>query len=385
MSRLSLYSQRDGVTTVMVVVLCALLFAVISCSSDDGPVGTGGGTLPNEEGIPPIPVLSSPNDDPPERSTTLSLAKPAYTYMPQIVRGKAVWRVAGYAEYEDAPFWVNCTGDARDLYNWDGSVTTEIWNDAIPDATGCFDGCGISLPHCPASWQVKFYSWPTEQRFAFVWDGQAVSNPEMVWEVWSETLCRVTNPCRSKVRVFSAYVAEGKPLEKVPHLRRDRFWVAKEWESGAVVHRITGDNETRMKTQYTTGCDNTQTESFAYTLGASFGADYNGLSGTIEASITKTFTTSITVSEQTMTSVEKILRGDAGMITCHIMWVLVERYTFVDENGDRLADPNYVFTQGFQDPVTDTWHDFEITGTQEHVAKYVFDDTGALLEVSIVE
>ena len=369
--------QRDLLTTIMVACLCALLIAFIGCS-DDNPVkpNPNPNPLPSDgEDLPTVPTLSSPTDDPPMRSESVTRVREAFDYAPQIRTAYADWHVRGHGIYEEWPTWINCTGKWRDLF---GTASEPIrkWNHELPPFYGTLGACATVTPYYLDGYTVKIDEWPKDKRIVFIADGvkNVASNP-VQWEEHDDNICTVEAPwgCISKIHIRIEYNATGPAIEKQPYLLRERFWEIKAWESGALVHRIDGDSETSMKTEYATGCDKTQTESFAWTLGATVGAEYKGLSAQIEGSITKSFGTSVMVSERTTTSVEKHLKGVAGKTTCHVMWVLVERYTFVHKNGDRFDDPNYVFHKGIYDDLADSYYDFEIRGTQEQVSKYIFD------------
>ena len=380
MQAISRPERQSRKTIVFALCLSALLIFIYYACSDNGNPTAPTNHLPDDEGLPSVPVLTSPDAELPARSETRSIAKPAFDFAPRISRALADWYVRGYGIYEEWPTWIDCSGDWRDLCGGDGGGTTvEGWNHELPSAHGCFDACGLVRPFCPDSWDVKFDEFPNEARIVFWSDGVADPTPNPVkWTTNSPSICKDYDPifgCVSKVIIRSEYTVTGKAIEKKPYIRRDRFWVPKTWESGSIVYQMSGDNEVWQKSQYTTGSSLTQTESFAWSLGASVGAEYKGLKAQIEGSITKTFEESITVSEEMTVSVDKHLKGDAGKVTCHVLWVLVERFTFVDKNGDRFSDLNYVFHAGFPDGVVqDLYYDFEMQGTREHLAKYVFDE-----------
>lgn len=380
---------RRRVAITLVVCVSTLVLALASCGGDDGTVAPKTGSIPPPDpDLPQVPTLASPNDDPVMRSESVAHTRGARDYAPLIVSAMADWHVRGYLEYEESPFWINCNGGWRDLYGSEGGKAA-AWSDEIPAAEGCLTGCLLYLPMCGV-WPASVTEWPADARPTFIRDGDRIPPPYLLtWKDRLDERCRLreipSGKCLKKYWLWREINAEVKDIEKQPYIRRTRFWAVQKWESGATVQRIDGDNEVQMTTTYTTGCENTQTESFAYTLGGSVGGTLEVLSATIEASMTKTFETSVTVSNQQQTSVTKILKGDAGKITCHVMWVLIERYTFVDDEGNRFGDPNYVFHEGFTDPFTDEVYDFEIQGKQEHLAKYIFDHDGALLEMVLVE
>jgi Insecticidal Crystal Toxin, P42 len=200
--------------------------------------------------------------------------------------------------------------------------------------------------------------------------------PNMVeWDGAERSICResIFGACISYVHVQLHYEGTGPAVEKRPYLHRERFWVATPWESGAFVERTTGNETITLTSTYTAGCAKTETESFAWSLGASLGLEYSGLKASVEGSITKTFETSFTVTEQEERSISKTLQGEANMRTCFVLWVLVEQYSFVDQNGNPMTDPNYEFDPGFYDEGGDAYYSFQSCGSQYEIGKYIFD------------
>jgi len=381
-------TRHDLLTIALVMCICALFAFVISCGKDDGVGPTSIPPVDEGDDLPPVPTLSGPNDDPPMRSELVYKTRKAIDYAPRVSTALVDWWIRGYGIYEEWPTWIDCSGGWRNLCGTQ-AAPDHLWNNEIPSATGCFGACGLVSNYCPDSWVVKFDEWPDDARITFITDGVTDTSPDAIkWLRNSSSICKASLPligCSSKVIIRSEYNVKGGPLDDTPFLRRERFWVAKPFNNNVYVHRITGDNEVTEEWQYMTGSEETHTESFAWTVGASIGATFKGLSAQIEGSVTKTFEESVTVSESATTTTTRLLKGDAGKVTCHILWTLVERYRFVHKNGDAFTDPNYVLHPGYYDATADTYFDFEIQGKMEHLAKYVFDDTGRLLEVSIVE
>jgi hypothetical protein len=367
------------------------MFLVGGCSGDDNPTTPADKEPPPSDQLPAIPVMTDPDAEPPVRSEAISLIKPARDYAPMIKAALTDLRIWSRGRYEEWPTWIDCWGI------WQSEYTGTAWtNGGIPPITGCINACGLILPFCSYDWgyppegfDANLTRWPrNHERFVFFRDGARVSPEQVVFTADETFYCKKVQlpslDCISKVYVQFRYFAEPQPLAGEPYLRRDRLWVAQKWESGALVHQIAGENETRMKTLWMSGCEKTQIETFAWSVGAEVGATVEALSAAISASISKTFSTEVTVSEATETSVEKVLVGKAGKLTCHMYWALVDRYSFVNADGTRFEAPNYVFDEGCHDPALDTYYDFEIVGViAERVVTYEFDiTTGAFLGVT---
>jgi hypothetical protein len=118
----------------------------------------------------------------------------------------------------------------------------------------------------------------------------------------------------------------------------------------------------------------------AYTLGAAIGAAGEVLSAAVSASLTKTFSTTVTVSESETQSFSRMLEGSAGKRTCFVLWVLYEQYSFANADGTPFTDPNYVFDPGTQDPGSSRYYDLQIAGGQAEATAYVFDMASGKLE-----
>ena len=356
--------------------LCGMLVLLFSCGDDDPVTPGGGGTPPPSNDIPAVPTMTDPDQDPPVRSNTLSVIRKSEDFAPVIAKAFCAWDITGRGRYETlSGGWVDCFGDWMDVY------TGTAWSDgsdAIPSFTGCFDACGLVTDYCPQGYALTIDDWPADTRFVFLKDNVKDPMPNMVeWDGPENSICRevLFGACISKVHVMLHYEATGLSIAGTPYMRRDRFWVATPWEGGAIVARTTGDEAITVSSSYTAGCSETETKSFAWSLGASVGLDYKGVKAEVEGSITKTFGTAFTVMEQTTQTLSKTLQGEANKRTCFVLWVLVEQYTFVDKNGNAFTDPNYEFDPGFYDEGGDKYYAFQSCGTQYEIGKYIFNLT----------
>ena len=370
---------------ILLNIMCGLVAMSFSCGGDD-TVAPSGKEPPQNTGIPAVPTMTDPDKDPLARSNSISVIRKVSDYAPVIDRALCSWVVTGQGRYETlSGAWIDCYGDWMTLY------TGTAWSDgseALPAFHGCFDACGLVKNYCPSSWELAIDEWPSTTRFVFMKDGVKDPMPNTVaWKKPEQTICREDTwlGCISYVHVTVAYNGTGQPIQKAPYIRRDRFWVATPWEGGALVARTTGDATITVGSIYTSGCSRTETESFAWTLGATVGGEYEGLKAEINGSITKTFETAFTVSEQEEKSISKTLQGEPNKRTCFVLWVLVEQYSFVDKDGKPFTDPNYEFDPGFYDAGGDKYYAFQTCGTQYEIGKYVFDlTTNELVSMEVI-
>ena len=59
--------------------------------------------------------------------------------------------------------------------------------------------------------------------------------------------------------------------------------------------------------------------------------------------LSQTFSTSVELSEDRSESFSRTVRGSPGKQTRFMVWILTERYTFTDEDGNSFTDPAYEF------------------------------------------
>jgi hypothetical protein len=269
-------------------------------------------------------------------------------------------------------------------------------HDGFENYTGCFNACAAVSKYCSGAhewpsggWKLTLDSWPVDKRLVLVEDGVLVEKPASVsWQTGETTMCKNTrwnplgpDPCSSKVHLKFEYKADApNAITQWPYVRRDRVWVAVPWssEEGLVVSTTKSDRW--ITTTRTTGSSETQIESFSWSLGGSVTATLKACSATIEASISKTFSRQVTVSESKEESISEHLVATPGKLTKYMLWVLVDRYSFVHEDGTLFTDECYEFNPGLYDPTLDSYYQFEIKGKESRVKDYVFDqETGELL------
>jgi hypothetical protein len=350
----------------------AVLF-IAGCGGDDDP--TAPVVVPSgDEDIPEIPKLSGPLADPPIRSESAIALKPATDYYPDIstLNGHVLVKAQGrYGSTSGA--WINCYGD------WNNSVfDADGWTNDLPQVGSArLDACGLLSAYTYKNFSVSVENLPFEKRVGLLSEGQIVSEPGMIsWTTgWGWEVCRerLFGACTSKVWRKMKYEVTGQELEAPPYIRRERFWQATPWESGNLVEGLNGTGSIQGTTSYTSGSSVAETESMALTIGSEVGGEFEGFSAKVSTSLTTTFSTTVTVSRSATTSFTRTLEGVEGKRTRFVLWVLRERYSFANEDGTPFTDPNYVVDKGIQDPVTEQFYLFEISGGQAEATKYIFN------------
>jgi hypothetical protein len=158
-------------------------------------------------------------------------------------------------------------------------------------------------------------------RILLVKDGYVIEPPE--GESGVETQPQVLT-----TRVDCRLAWQTRPIETRPHLRRDRFWVRKQLEGGAGNFLLLiGDTQGEISTTYTSGSSTTETEKFGRSVTATAGLNLGALSLGVSATISQSFSTSVTVSEETSETFTKTVFGEDGKTVHFQVWELVEYYT----------------------------------------------------------
>jgi hypothetical protein len=179
------------------------------------------------------------------------------------------------------------------------------------------------------------------------------------------------------------YGLKGKPLANVPYIARERFWQATPWKSGRIVEGIEGLGGGSIQgiSTFTAGSSVSETESIAATITSEVGGEFEGISSKVSTSLTVTFSTTYTVSRSYSETFVETLNGVAGKRNLFVLWVLMERFSFVNADGTPFSDPNYEFPEMRKDPVSGKPYMFEIAGSRAEAVLYCFDpESGKLLE-----
>jgi len=356
----------------IIIATCFIFLVLAGCGGDDDPVAPI--VIPATDDVPEIPSLSSAYVDPPIRSESLIVLKQAPDYVPVVIAMNGNVLVKAQGKFATTSgLWIPCYG------NWNNSVFNGTgWINALDDVSSATLGaCGLLSSYTYRNFSISVSALPAGKRTDLLKDNQLVAAPAMIswttgygWQVCRESFL---GSCTSKVWRRMKYEVSGQELVAAPFLRRERFWVAVPWESGNLVEGLNGAGTIAGTTTYSSGCDVSETESIALTLGSEVGGSFEGFSAKVSTSLTTTFSTTVTVSQSTTTSFTRTLEGIEGKRTRFVLWVLRERFSFANEDGTPFTDENYVVEKGVEDPITGKFYMLEISGGQAEATKYIFD------------
>lgn len=299
--------------TLSLIIGVAAALTITACG--DNP------TSPNDEedtGLSDVPELPTPETaggDVPSKSETLASIRPLETaFRPQLVRAMGSWHVSRReCEYQIFPIYDIVHGP------WQQSWSGESWSNEIPEAPALpafgHDLLLLNENGSPVS----------ELAYQYVEPAPQFTYPGMEWdERWVQGTL--------------------EPLTELPHLRRDRWWELKQLGAGGGSFLLLiGESEGAIITTITSGSSKTETESFGRSISASVGASYGLLSASVEATLSESFSTSVTVYEERSETFEKRVRGKTGKTVQFMVWELVERYSFTDQDGEPFTDDLYEF------------------------------------------
>lgn len=291
--------------TTIITLSCALALALAAAGCGDSPVepagGGGGGGGPEFTDVPEIPRPTTVGGDVPSTSETLTRIE-RYTgeYNPAIDNAYGYWKI--YRSLEIFP-------GHRDT---ETILEGHAWKSQIDD----------------------------EMALLIIRENMS----RLLLQNESGEMRPLTIAQR---RAFGPYDVDvsfaGLAAEKPVYIRRDRHWELKELEGGAGNFLLVDENVTgTLSTSYTQGVSTTETETFGRSLTASGGLNLGALSAQVSGTLSRTFSSSVTVSKAKTQTFGKEVSGKAGKIIQFMVWELVESFTFCDENGAPYSDPNYI-------------------------------------------
>ena len=307
----------------------AMLIA-LGCSDSTAPEPENGGGGDPYTDVPKIPEPSTPGGETGALSDTVTVIGPLTThYRPMVQSAWAGWGLRTRCCI-DVFGNLQCTG-------WIILVGMQpTWSDQLPDLN--VGGCADNYPDPGPVPIARSDPW---ERFLLMEDGEIIepargdSGEETIWQAGAY-------PIVESARCLLSW--QTQQIETKPYLRRDRFWVRKQLEGGAGNFLLLiGDTQGEISTTYTSGSSTTETEEFGRSVTASAGLSLGALSLGISVMLSETFSTAVTVSEETSETFTKTVFGEDGKTVHFQVWELVEYYTITDANGVPFTDPNYNF------------------------------------------
>lgn len=291
------------------VLVLFIALALPSCSDSATSPGDDPGSgpvvsAPALENVPPLPIPATPGGDVSAASavhTTIAQLDGDFDFNPVVSRVFASWKVG---ERNFSGPWTY-----RDLGN--------KWNDQL---TGSRTASGMPAGTPPI---------PLNERILLIDGGSPVQSPQRSWQGGL--------PVYMQQLVMSAPTFDGEV-----YVKRQRQWELDSFDGGAF-HLIAPNQRVTLTEARTEGSSQTEITTFGTTVTAGGGIDIAGLSANIERTLTRTFSTSVTVTAQRSRQVSIDVGGEAGMLIDLRLWRLIDTYTLTDAQGNPLTHPAYVF------------------------------------------
>lgn len=299
------------------------LFLAAGCGSNNPAAPGSGGPGPDAD--PPIPKPQSALVDAPLQSEVYTVIEPLGTaFGPEVSAVHGTFQVQSRICVVYGS--VNCCSSWNVLGNWDNT-----WSDQLPDVTTTYTGCQ-GFPDAQLTVSSSFGS--LGHRWLVLSDGTLP--PPMTLPV---TESRPGTPISTDVLSVITF----PQMAAKPYLRRDRQWVRENLTDGSASFLLTGSTSADFSTSRTNGIDVTKSRAFAETISGTAGLSTGGITASIEDAVTKSFSTSTTIQQETTTTYTYSVSGTAGKVTVFNVWTLVDTYSLTDKDGNTFADAGYHF------------------------------------------
>lgn len=346
---------------------------VFGCIDSTAPKTTPSATTsatPSTDSLPPIPRPSSLTDFGPSTSEVQTEIRPLEgDFDPQIDTVTADWAI-------EAVRWGGTLGSGLSLTPTVGCAAM------VFEGTAASDRLANSVSQsCPES-DVNF-GFPTVGTVSagtpllpdpdslprrLIWlDGAATPASLGTFTRLLQRLgtCTTFGACWQTDVV--TYTLRWPQATKPVYVRRDRWWERRPLLGDGSQGLILEGPVTRtVSFTYSSGSTTTNTQEFARSITAEAGLSYGAFSASVSATLSQTFTTSVEVRRDTTVSVTEELSGEAGVARVMTFWVLMQRYTITDADGNPYEDDNYrIPTYQLSDPGEITAlvaTDFPLTG-----------------------
>ena len=332
------------------IVLFLLVCLTVGCSDSTSPDTSGdNGDTPIPD-WPVIPQPSAPYEDTKSTSDTLTVIEPLATnYRPLVVRALCPW--SGNSMFRTyshmIPYCEETEYGPISLIYLD-----EYWSNEIP-SFDCYNQCDAICSHpgygCPeepidVSFDEPYGRILLMEKGEIMDDVQPILVSGTVWS-GSEHFC-YESECQVWTRHYLEMYLEGetRALEDPLYLRRDRYW-QRVWiaDENSYFKVLIGDTEYDLTVSYTSGTSTTETETFGRSVTTSAGLDFGALTASVEVTISQSFSTSVTISEEMTVEETYKVFGEDGKYVQFQVWEGVEIFTITDADGNPYTDPYYVF------------------------------------------
>lgn len=154
---------------------------------------------------------------------------------------------------------------------------------------------------------------------------------------------------RQRNRVYYVAATACPPLTNPVFIKRERLWKRLPMiNDGSILKSIRVDPGATFQVAYTRtqGANYTHSYTFTRTLNGELGVDFDevGVGAKLGGSLSEAFGSEIEIHEETSVTVTRAMTGITDKTVVYSVWTSVERYTFVDQNGNPYTDPNFMFS-----------------------------------------
>jgi hypothetical protein len=356
--------------------------ALTSCSSPTSPAPET--PEPKQEtpsSYPPIPRPSSPNEIIPDESEVyseiVSIEGRNVDFAPTWKAGVFSWDTDIQTQYD------------KYIGGWSGDEPGNYWNGTRHNSGLVFEGGNVDL-RSPTAYGTSWGD-PDPKRVLFVEDGLTLAtrrNPDIdgttfiftagypqkfiKGALWGGYKTLAVDPLfgeRERRRVYYVAATACPPLTNPVHIKRDRFWVRLPLGGdGNNLKSIRVDPGSTFEVSYTRtqGTSYTSSYQFTQTINAEVAvqAPKQVVGAKLGGSLSEAFGTSVGITEESSVTVTKTMTGREGKTVIYSVWASVERYVFVDADGNAYTDPNFTFNE---------LGSAEIKGEYEWISSTAFD------------
>ena len=349
--------------------LAAILLAGLAlsaCSDSTAPEKAAAGSeVP--DGYPTVPKPSGPDDfDGPDQSEIYALIEPLagknVDFAPTWSAGTFTWNVDIQTQYQ------NLTG------SWTGDDPGDYWNGTRHTSQMRFEGGTVDLrnptPQRGQHIHEPIYTYaPIPRCIVFLENGQVVADPynpkirpsdfnyqfypiDGTPDVYFDPgifvgtwLLDVPDGFNqyNKRRLYYVGITAAPQLTNPVHMMRERFWERVLVDGTKSVRVDEGASKSVTYTR-TTGTAYGNSMEFAETTEVESSISPFDVGLSLKNTITETYGESVEITEEESESRQYTVTGLTGKTVIFSVWESVERYSFVDADGNPYEDPNYTFS-----------------------------------------
>ncbi len=356
--------------TAALVLMPVLVLMVSSCSGSTEPTEQPPQSTP--PGWPLVPEPTHSNDfDVPDVSDTLvvimSIGGKGVDFAPHWTQGTFTWNIDIQTQYEQ----LDIAGGSGGGWQWYGDQPGNYYGGTDHSSELLFENGAVDLRSPTPSNATLVGPTPTvvpmPRVLLFIEDGAVIDEPynprvttsSCVFDFFSNYPNVDFAPClfvgrkslavqpglgeRNRQRSYYVGATSAAPLTNPVYLARARFWERVLVDGAKSVRADPGFSKSVAYTR-TTGTNTSSSHEFARSLDAELTlGSSDAIAASLSGSLSETFTTSREVSEEESVEVTHQVTGIDGKTVIFSVWRSVERYTFVDADGNVYTDPNYTF------------------------------------------